>query len=39
MGAVIETWGDIFAGIIDMIFARESDKCGRRKEGRHGHEN
>ena len=39
MGAVIETLGDIFACIIDMIFARKSDKRGRGKEGRHGHEN
>lgn len=39
MGAVIETLGDIFACIIDMVFARKSDKRGRRKGEHHGHKN
>ena len=39
MGAVIETLGDVFACIIDMVFARKSDKRGRRKGEHHGYKN
>lgn len=36
MSIVLDTLSDIVLGVIDMIFARKTDRRGRGKEGRRG---